>query len=149
MGKLSAPLRLCVKNLPTAERLRLQPQTHDPKFAELVFNYGRYLLISSSRPDGDPATLQGLWNQDLNPSWNSLYTANINVEMNYWPAEVCNLPECHSALFGVLKELQASGERTAQKHYNCHGWVCHHNFDCWRGTAPVSTAKYGMWPMGS
>lgn len=133
----------------TAERLRLQPQTHDPKFAELVFNYGRYLLISSSRPNGNPATLQGLWNQDLNPSWNSLYTANINVEMNYWPAEVCNLSECHSALFGVLKELQASGERTAQKHYNCDGWVCHHNFDCWRGTAPVSTAKYGMWPMGS
>ncbi len=145
----SATLRLCVKNLPTAERLRLQPQTHDPKFAELVFNYGRYLLISSSRPNGDPATLQGLWNQDLNPSWNSLYTANINVEMNYWPAEICNLPECHGALFGVLKELQESGERTAKKHYNCGGWVCHHNFDCWRGTAPVSTAKYGMWPMGS
>lgn len=135
--------------LTTAERLRRQNELNDPAFAELVFNYGRYLLISSSRPDGDPATLQGLWNADLNPSWNSLYTANINVEMNYWPAEVANLSECHGALFGVLKELEESGERTAKAHYNCGGWVLHHNFDVWRGTAPVSTAKYGMWPMGS
>ena len=136
-------------NIPTAKRLEMQPELNDPSFAELVFNYGRYLLISSSRPDGDPANLQGIWNWDLNPAWNSLYTSNINVEMNYWPAEVCNLAECHDALFGVLRELQESGERTAAKHYNCGGWVCHHNFDAWRGTAPVSTAKYGMWPMGS
>ena len=134
---------------PTRERLAAYPKTRDPKFVELVFNYGRYLLISSSRPDGQPATLQGLWNQDLDPSWRSLYTANINVEMNYWPAEVCDLGPCHQALFNTFPELAESGARTAKTHWNASGWVLHHNFDQWRGTAPVSRSKYGMWPMGS
>ena len=133
-------------NLPTLERLKRQRELRDPKFAELVFNYGRYLLISSSRPDGDPANLQGLWNKDHHPAWGSKYTANINVEMNYWPAEVCGLGECHEALFGAIREVAESGSRTAKTHYNAGGWVCHHNFDGWRGTAPVDFPSAGMWP---
>ena len=145
---LAAKDAKCAK-IPTAERLKRQPELKDPAFAELVFNYGRYLLISCSRPGGCPANLQGGWNADMNPSWNCTCTCNINTEMNYWPAEVCNLPETHFGLFGAFKELQESGRRTARKHYDCGGWVCHHNFDMWRGTAPVTTAKYGMWPMAS
>ena len=137
------------ESLPTRERLVNYPKTRDPGFVELVFNYGRYLLISSSRPDGPPATLQGLWNQDLNPAWRSLYTVNINLQMNYWPAEVCNLSECHQALFNTFPDLVESGLRTAKTHWNASGWVLHHNFDQWRGTAPVSSSKYGMWPLGS
>lgn len=134
--------------LPTLERLKRQKEQRDPKFAELVFNYGRYLLISSSRPDGDPANLQGIWNPSHRPAWGSKYTDNINVEMNYWPAEVCALGECHQALFNAMEELAESGSRTAKTHYSAGGWVCHHNFDGWRGTAPVDFPSAGMWPGG-
>ena len=144
----SASPRLCARKLPTLERLKRQKELRDPKFAELVFNYGRYLLISSSRPDGDPANLQGIWNPSHRPAWGSKYTDNINVEMNYWPAEVCALGECHQALFNAMEELAESGSRTAKTHYNAGGWVCHHNFDGWRGTAPVDFPSAGMWPGG-
>ena len=144
----SASPRLCVRKSPTVERLKKQKELRDPKFAELVFNYGRYLLISSSRPDGDPANLQGIWNPAHRPAWGSKYTANINVEMNYWPAEVCALGDCHQALFNAIRELSESGSRTAKTHYNAGGWVCHHNFDGWRGTAPVDFPGAGMWPGG-
>ena len=112
----SASPRLCVRKSPTVERLKKQKELRDPKFAELVFNYGRYLLISSSRPDGDPANLQGIWNPAHRPAWGSKYTANINVEMNYWPAEVCALGDCHHALFNAIRELSESGSRTAKTH---------------------------------
>lgn len=134
--------------VPTVERLKRQRELRDPGFAELVFNYGRYLLISSSRPDGDPANLQGIWNASHHPAWGSKYTANINVEMNYWPAEVCGLGECHYALFNAIRELSESGARTARTLYHANGWVCHHNFDGWRGTAPVDYHGSGMWPLG-
>ncbi len=134
--------------LPTEERLKLEAQGSDPAFAKLVFDYGRYLLISSTRPDGDPANLQGIWNASRHPPWESKYTCNINVQMNYWPAEVCNLSDTHQSLFNVLPELQASGARTARAYYNANGWVLHHNFDMWRGTAPVDGAGWGLWPMG-
>ncbi|MGN0854574.1 MAG: glycosyl hydrolase family 95 catalytic domain-containing protein [Kiritimatiellia bacterium] len=135
--------------LPTEERLKLEEQGNDPGFAKLVFDYGRYLLIASTRPDGDPANLQGIWNESHKPAWGSKYTCNINVQMNYWPAEVCNLAETHQSLFNALPDLQASGARTAKAYYGAEGWVLHHNFDMWRGTAPVDGAAWGLWPMGS
>lgn len=137
-----------VSRLPSLERLKRQRELRDPGFAQLVFNYGRYLLISSSRPDGDPANLQGIWNDSHHPAWGSKYTSNINVEMNYWPAEVCNLGECHYALFNAIRELSESGARTAKSMYHAGGWVVHHNFDGWRGTAPVDFWVSGMWPLG-
>jgi alpha-L-fucosidase 2 len=134
--------------LPADERLRLAPTSNDPGFAALVFQYGRYLLIASSRPGGQPANLQGVWNDSLTPPWDSKYTCNINAEMNYWPAEVANLAECHQPLLDVLDELVISGRRTAKNHYNARGWVVHHNFDLWRGTAPINNANHGIWPTG-
>ena len=132
----------------TAKRLERYRETRDPGLVELIFNYGRYLLISSSRPDGDPANLQGIWNPAHRPAWGSKYTCNINVEMNYWPAEVCGLGECHEALFRAIGELAESGARTAKKLYGANGWVVHHNFDGWRGTAPVDFPAAGQWPCG-
>lgn len=134
--------------LPTEERLARQAETHDPAFAKLMFDYGRYLLICSSRDGGEPANLQGIWNKDTRPAWGSKYTCNINVEMNYWPAETTALGECVKPLVKAVKELAESGARTAKVHYNANGWVLHHNFDVWRGTAPVDGADWGMWPTG-
>jgi alpha-L-fucosidase 2 len=119
----------------------------DPALAALDFNFGRYLLISSSRPGGQPANLQGLWNEDLNPPWESKWTLNINCEMNYWPAEVCNLGECTEPLFAMIDDLAAGGARTARDQYGCRGWVVHHNTDLWRGTAPINNID-GVWPTG-
>lgn len=133
---------------PTDERLRRAPGAHDPGLAALVFQYGRYLLIACSRPGGQPANLQGLWNESIKPPWDSKLTCNINTEMNYWPAEVANLAECHSPLFAALEELMRSGQRTARNHYNARGWVLHHNFDLWRGTAPINAADHGIWVTG-
>ena len=147
-GRVSLTLGGGNEKLTTLERLKRQKKLRDPGFAELVFNYGRYLLISSSRPDGDPANLQGIWNPSHRPAWGSKYTDNINVEMNYWPAEVCGLGECHQALFNAMGELAESGHRTAKTYYNAGGWVCHHNFDGWRGTAPVDFPSVGVWPGG-
>jgi len=135
--------------LPTAERLARQPKTHDGAFAALVFRFGRYLLVAGSRPDGEPLNLQGIWNHYLQPPWGSKYTCNINIQMNYWPAELTNLPECHEALFRALGELMESGKRTARTYYGCNGWVLHHNFDAWRATAPTDGPDWGQWPMGS
>jgi len=134
--------------LPTDERLRLAPTLNDPGLAALVFQYGRYLLIASSRPGGQPANLQGIWNDNLKPSWDSKYTCNINTEMNYWPAEVANLSECHLPLFDAMDDLRISGRRTAKNHYNARGWVLHHNFDLWRGTAPINNSNHGIWVTG-
>ncbi|MHB8899120.1 MAG: glycoside hydrolase family 95 protein [Thermoguttaceae bacterium] len=137
-----------VSELPTDERIGRFAEGKDPQLAALYFQYGRYLLIASSRPGGQPANLQGLWNDSLTPSWDSKYTTNINTEMNYWPAEVCNLGECHEALFKALDEVVQSGRRTARVHYNARGWVLHHNFDLWRGTAPINASNHGIWPVG-
>ena len=135
-------------HLPTDERLKQAAQADDPGLAALVFHYGRYLLISSSRPGGQPANLQGIWNESLNPPWDSKYTCNINTQMNYWPAEVCNLAECHTPLFDALDDIVISGRRTARNHYGADGWVLHHNFDLWRGTAPINNSNHGIWVTG-
>jgi alpha-L-fucosidase 2 len=134
--------------LPTDERLRRAPQSNDPGLAALVFQYGRYLMIASSRAGGQPANLQGIWNESIKPPWDSKYTCNINTEMNYWPAEVANLAECHTPLFDAIDELRSSGQRTARNHYNARGWVLHHNFDLWRGTAPINNSNHGIWVTG-
>jgi alpha-L-fucosidase 2 len=136
-------------DLPTDERLQLAAKSDDPSLAALVFQYGRYLLIASSRAGGQPANLQGLWNESLRPPWDSKYTCNINTEMNYWPAEVANLGECHQPLFAALEELMVSGRNTARNHYNARGWVLHHNFDLWRGTAPINNSNHGIWVTGA
>jgi alpha-L-fucosidase 2 len=120
---------------------------NDPALAALYFQYGRYLLIASSRPGSQPANLQGIWNDQLAPPWESKWTTNINLEMNYWPAELTNLSECHEPLFDLIDDLVISGHRTAQEQYGCRGWVLHHNTDLWRGTAPINGID-GIWPTG-
>lgn len=119
----------------------------DPALAALYFQYGRYLLISSSRAGGQPANLQGIWNDQMDPPWESKWTTNINLEMNYWPAEVTNLGECTAPLFDLIDDLEVSGRRTARVHYGTDGWVLHHNTDLWRGTAPINGID-GIWPTG-
>ena len=133
---------------PTDERVKSFAGGHDPALATLHFQYGRYLLLSCSRPGGQPATLQGLWNDSLTPPWGSKYTVNINTEMNYWPAGPANLMECYAPLFAMVGELAEAGQNTARAQYGAGGWVCHHNTDGWRGTAPVDFAEPGMWPTG-
>ncbi len=136
------------EGLPTDERLERASKSKDNSFVALLYQYGRYLLISSSRPGGQPANLQGIWNDSMKPSWGSRYTVNINTQMNYWPAETANLAECHEPLFAAMEELAISGARTAKNHYNARGWVLHHNFDLWRGTAPINNSNHGIWPTG-
>src|SRR5512145_1046118 len=121
----------------------------DPGLVSTYFQYGRYLLSASSRPGTQPANLQGLWNDEVNPAWGSKYTININTEMNYWPAEVTNLAECHEPLFSLLEELREPGRRTAKAHYGARGFVAHHNTDLWRAATPVDGARWGLWPMGA
>ncbi|MGJ8692934.1 MAG: glycoside hydrolase family 95 protein [Thalassotalea sp.] len=130
------------------QRLKNIAKSKDNSFVALLFQYGRYLLISSSRPGGQPANLQGIWNDKLSPPWGSRYTVNINTQMNYWPAELTNLAECHEPLFDAIAELAVSGKRTAKNHYNARGWLVHHNFDLWRGTAPINHANHGIWVTG-
>ncbi len=134
--------------LATDERVLASDESPDPQLAALFFHYGRYLMIASSRPGGQPANLQGLWNAQLEPAWDSKYTVNINTEMNYWPTEPCNLGECAQPLFAAMAELAQSGAETAREHYAAPGWVLHHNFDLWRGTAPINASDHGIWPMG-
>jgi alpha-L-fucosidase 2 len=137
-------------DLPTDERqrqLKTSPLENDPGLAALHFQYGRYLLIASSRPGSQPANLQGVWNEELNPPWESKYTLNINAEMNYWPAELCNLSETHEPLFDLIDDLTISGARVAKAQYGARGWVVHHNTDLWRGAAPINNVD-GFWPTG-
>ena len=134
--------------LPTDERIRNFANGNDPQFATLYFQFGRYLLISCSRPGGQPANLQGLWNDSMNPPWQSKYTININTEMNYWPAESCGLGECVEPLVAMVKELSVAGARTAKELYGAGGWVAHHNTDLWRASGPIDFADSGMWPSG-
>ena len=136
-------------NLSTDERIRrVIDGSTDPLLAEQIFQYGRYLMIAGSRPGTQPLNLQGIWNNEVHPPWGSKYTININIQMNYWVAEICNLSECHEPLLRMVGELQAPGKNTAKVHYRAGGWVAHHNTDLWRGTAPVDGAQWGMWPMG-
>ncbi len=134
--------------LSTAERLEKFSTANDLSFIPLYFQFGRYLLISSSQPGNQPANLQGKWNSKLNPPWDSKYTININTEMNYWPAEITALPELSHPLFQMIKDLSVTGREAAQKIYNARGWVVHHNTDIWRITGPVDGGFYGIWPMG-
>ena len=132
---------------PTDERVRTYAETEDPGLAALYYQYGRYLLIASSRPGGQPANLQGIWNDELYPLWGSKWTTNINVQMNYWPAETGNLRECHLPLFDMIDELRVTGAETAETHYGCRGFVVHHNTDLWRAATPVDYDA-AVWPMG-
>ncbi|WP_245653541.1 glycoside hydrolase family 95 protein [Sphingomonas pituitosa] len=134
--------------LPTDQRVRAGESGADHALATLYFNYARYLLIASSRPGTQPANLQGIWNDSNNPPWGSKYTININTEMNYWPAEPTGLPECVAPLVAMVRDLAVTGARTAKTMYGARGWVCHHNTDLWRATAPIDGAQYGLWPMG-
>ena len=128
----------------------LQSLTDDNHLVETYFQFGRYLLICSSQPDDvNPANLQGLWNDKLLPSWDSKYTTNINLEMNYWPSEVCNLTEMNGPLFRLISEVSVTGRETARKMYGADGWVLHHNTDQWRITGPVDRATSGLWPTGA
>ena len=132
----------------TDVRLENFRQNFDPDFVELYFQFGRYLLISSSHPKGQPANLQGIWNHRLKPAWDSKYTININAEMNYWPAEKTNLSELHAPFLKMVTELAETGEETAATMYGCRGWVAHHNTDIWRATGAIDGARWGVWPTG-
>lgn len=143
-GDLAAPTDIRIKNY---------EKDSDPQLASLLFNYGRYLLISSSRKGGQAANLQGIWNNMVRPPWSSNYTSNINVQMNYWPAETCNLSATTSPLFELIKDLSVTGKKTAKLHYGLNGWVAHHNVDIWALSAPVGDFGTGdpiwaNWQMG-
>ena len=140
--------RTAAADLPTDQRPAQFLQGLDPQLATLYFQYGRYLLISSSRPGTQPANLQGIWNHSMTPPWESKYTININTQMNYWPAETANLSDCHGPLLRMVSELVENGARTARIHYGARGWVCHHNTDLWRQTAPIDGPLWGFWPTG-
>jgi alpha-L-fucosidase 2 len=134
--------------LPTDERVARNAEATDPALAALYLQYGRYLMISSSRPGTQPATLQGLWNDQLVPPWGSKYTANINLQMNYWLPDPANLDECVEPLMAMAEDLAVTGAAMAKAHYGARGWVMHHNTDLWRATGPVDGAKWGIWPTG-
>ncbi|MEJ5995746.1 glycoside hydrolase N-terminal domain-containing protein [Pedobacter sp. Du54] len=135
--------------LPTDERLKKFDGANDPNLIALYLQYGRYLLISSSRPGGQPANLQGIWNDLLSPPWGSKYTTNINLEMNYWPTEILNLSALNEPLFAKMKALADKGAVTAKDYYNANGWVLHHNTDLWNGTAPINASNHGIWVSGA
>ena len=134
--------------LPTDERIRRFAMGDDPALAALYFQFGRYLLLSSSRPGTQPANLQGIWNEKTNPSWGSKWTININTQMNYWPAGPTALEECVEPLLRMTQELAVSGAKVAKTMYGARGWVAHHNTDLWRAAAPIDGAFWGMWQMG-
>ena len=136
-------------NLPTDERLAsVKEGASDPELIVLYFQYGRYLLMGSSRQGCLPANLQGIWNEHMNAPWNSDYHTNINLQMNYWIPEVCNLPECHTPLFDYMDTLVEPGSQTAKRHYGADGWVVHHVSDIW-GFTPPADGVWGIWPMGA
>lgn len=134
--------------VPTDRRIADFATTADPWLVSTYFQFGRYLLICSSQPGTQPATLQGIWNDKMLPSWDSKYTTNINLEMNYWPAEPTNLTELNGPLFDLISDLTVTGARTAREMYGADGWVLHHNTDLWRATWPIDRASAGMWMMG-
>ena len=135
--------------IPTDQRLKnIQEGNVDSGLEELYFNFGRYLLISSSRPGTMAANLQGKWNDQLEPAWDSKYTININTEMNYWPAEICNLSEMHEPLFDLLENAIPNGEKAAKEIYNARGFVIHHNTDLWGDAVPIDKVTSGLWAMG-
>ena len=136
------------KRVPTDERVGGFGEGDDPGLAALYFQYGRYLLIASSRTGSQPANLQGLWNESMSPPWGSKYTININTEMNYWPALSTNLAETMDPLTAMVSDLSVTGARTAREMYGAGGWVAHHNTDLWRATGPIDGPQYGMWPTG-
>jgi len=133
---------------PTDLRIKEFAKSDDPQLVSLYFQFGRYLLISSSQPGGQPSNLQGIWNNELIPAWDSKYTLNINTEMNYWPAEVTNLAEMHTPLIDMIRDLSETGKETARTMYGCQGWVTHHNTDIWRITGAID-GPAGIWPCGS
>ena len=134
--------------LPTNKRKEAFQDSDDIGMVALIFNYGRYLLISSSQPGGQPANLQGIWNDEVMAPWDSKYTININAQMNYWPADVCGLDETLVPFFGMIKDLSETGAITARQMYDCDGWMAHHNTDLWRIAGPVDGAFWGMYPNG-
>lgn len=141
--------RTSASDAATDDRLRnFKNGANDPHLPVLYFQFGRYLLISCSRPGSQPANLQGLWNDKISPMWDSKCTININTEMNYWPAETANLSELTEPLTRMVKELAETGANVARTHYDARGWVTHHNTDIWRAAAPIDGAFWGMWPMG-
>lgn len=138
---------LNLSKVPTNERLKNFAKDNDPEFAALYFQFGRYLLIACSQPGGQPANLQGIWNDQMSPPWGSKYTINVNTEMNYWPAEATNLTEMHEPLIQMVKDLSVTGRETARSMYGARGWVTHHNTDLWRISGLVDGVYWGMWPM--
>jgi alpha-L-fucosidase 2 len=136
------------KRVPTDERVLEFGDGSDPGLAALYFQYGRYLLIASSRTGSQPANLQGLWNESMSPPWGSKYTININTQMNYWPALSTNLAETMDPLTAMVSDLSVTGARTAREMYGAGGWVVHHNTDLWRATGPIDGPQWGMWPTG-
>jgi alpha-L-fucosidase 2 len=137
-----------VTSMPTDERVNGFAAGRDPALAALYFQYGRYLLIASSRPGSQPANLQGIWNDSMSPPWGSKYTININTQMNYWPALSTNLGETMDPLTAMVQDLAVTGARTAREMYGAGGWVAHHNTDLWRATAPIDGPQWGLWPTG-
>ncbi|MBP2551637.1 alpha-L-fucosidase 2 [Neorhizobium galegae] len=135
-------------DLPTDKRVAAPDKEADPALAALYVQFGRYLMISASRPGTQPANLQGIWNAEFRPPWNSKYTVNINTEMNYWLPDPTNLPECFEPLIAMLEDLTETGAEIAREHYGARGWVLHHNTDLWRAAGPMDAADPGLWPMG-
>jgi alpha-L-fucosidase 2 len=147
-GRLSIQLGAGRAELPTDERIARFADGLDPALAALYVQYGRYLMLASSRPGTQPATLQGIWNKETRPPWGSKYTANINAQMNYWLPDPANLVECFEPLIEMVEDLTTTGAEMARVHYGARGWVLHHNTDIWRATGPVDGAQWGIWPTG-
>lgn len=146
--RLSINLGADRTDLPIDERIAGFATGNDPGLAALYVQYGRYLMIASSRPGTQPANLQGIWNRSTRPPWGSKYTANINVEMNYWLPDPANLVECFAPFLDMLEDVAETGAEMARAHYGADGWVMHHNTDLWRATGPIDGAQWGLWPTG-
>ncbi len=137
-------------DLPVDQRLQLVKEgADDPQLIAMYFQFGRYLLISCSRPGCMASNLQGLWSEHIDAPWNADYHININIQMNYWPAEMCNLSECHEPFFDLIDNLRPRGRKTARDVYGCRGFTAHHTTDAWYWTSPIGNAVYGMWPLGA
>ena len=147
-GRLDINLGAGRADLPTDERIANFASGDDPALAALYVQYARYLMISSSRPGTQPATLQGIWNKETRPPWGSKYTANINLQMNYWLPDPANLPDMMEPVIALAEDLAITGAEMARAHYGASGWVMHHNTDLWRATGPVDGAYWGIWPTG-